>query len=77
MHYWMQKGAAKSKLVMGMPLYGQSFTLTDSSMRDLNAKAQGPGEAGPYTRAGGFLAFYEVSRQLGRDPRQFDERLTR
>lgn len=46
---------------MGMPLYGQSFTLADPAERGLNAKTYGPGEAGEFTRAGGFLAFYEVS----------------
>lgn len=45
---------------MGMPLYGQSFTLADPSENGLNAKSYGPGEAGEFTRAGGFLAFYEV-----------------
>lgn len=45
---------------MGLPLYGQSFSLADSGDRGLNAKSYGPGEAGEFTRAGGFLAFYEV-----------------
>lgn len=43
-----------------MPLYGQSFSLADASEHGLNAKSYGPGEAGEFTRAGGFLAFYEV-----------------
>lgn len=45
---------------MGMPLYGQSFRLEKESEHGLNAKAPGPGEAGPYTRAAGFLAYYEI-----------------
>lgn len=45
---------------MGMPLYGQSFSLADGSTHGLNSKSYGPGEAGEFTRAGGFLAFYEV-----------------
>lgn len=43
-----------------MPLYGQSFTLSDTRNIGLNARAPGPGEAGEYTRAAGFLAYYEV-----------------
>lgn len=43
-----------------MPLYGQSFSLADATNHELNSKSYGPGEAGEYTRAGGFLAFYEV-----------------
>lgn len=56
----MEKGAPPRKLVMGMPLYGQSFTLSDAKNNGLNARAPGPGTAGEYTRAAGFLAYYEV-----------------
>ena len=44
-----------------MPMYGQSFSLADASEHGLNAKTYGPGQAGEFTRAGGFLAYYEVS----------------
>lgn len=49
---------------MGMPFYGQSFTLADPNKHGLNAPATGPGEAGEQTRAAGFLAYYEVSQVL-------------
>lgn len=62
MHYWMEKGASRKKLVLGMPMYGQSFALADTTQRGLNAQAYGPGEAGEFTRAGGFLAYYEVGQ---------------
>lgn len=45
----------------GIPLYGQSFTLSDSSNNGLNAESTGRGESGEFTKAGGFLAYYEVS----------------
>ena len=39
MNYWASQGADKSKLVMGMPMYGQSFTLDDRSINRLNSPA--------------------------------------
>ena len=67
----MQKGAPANKLIMGMPMYGQTFTLgaeEDSPQTlsignedtGLNAPASTGGEAGEYTRAKGFLSYYEV-----------------
>jgi chitinase len=41
MHYWIEKGADPRKLVMGMPTYGQSFTLEKDSNNGLNAVAPG------------------------------------
>ncbi|KAK0072744.1 hypothetical protein PV326_014149, partial [Microctonus aethiopoides] len=64
MRYWIEKGAAPSKLVMGVPLYGQSFTLANSTINNLQSTAFGPGKAGTYTRLGGFLSFYEVRTQF-------------
>lgn len=49
-----------------MPLYGQSFSLADAGKRGLNEKSYGPGEAGEFTRAGGFLAFYEICERVKR-----------
>ncbi|KAF5303798.1 hypothetical protein FQR65_LT08134 [Abscondita terminalis] len=66
MHYWIELGASPSKLVMGMPFYGQSFSLADASNNGLNEKSYGPGEAGDFTRAGGFLAFYEICERVKR-----------
>lgn len=60
MHYWMQQGADPKKLVMGMPMYGQSFSLADNSNNGLNAPTYGGGEAGEETRARGFLSYYEI-----------------
>lgn len=60
-NYWIELGAPPRKLVMGAPLYGQSFSLAERNQRGLNAPTYGGGEAGEATRARGFLAYYEVS----------------
>lgn len=61
LNYWMELGADPSKIIMGIPMYGQSFTLANPKENGLNAKARGPGQAGEFTRQGGFLAYYEVN----------------
>ncbi|KAJ7333003.1 hypothetical protein JRQ81_015183 [Phrynocephalus forsythii] len=57
--YWISKGARADKLVLGIPLYGKTFTLS-SSQTGVNAPASGAGTAGPYTREAGLLAYYEI-----------------
>ena len=52
---------------MGMPLYGQSFTLNDKKVHGLNAPARQKGRAGDYTRAPGFLAYYEICHNIKKE----------
>ena len=63
-HYWLESGAPAGKLVMGMPLYGQSFTLDSAKNNGLNAPARQKGQAGEYTKAAGFLAYYEICEKV-------------
>ncbi|KAK2497789.1 hypothetical protein MC885_017827, partial [Smutsia gigantea] len=56
---WLQKGAPASKLILGMPTYGRSFTLA-SSDSGVGAPATGPGAPGPFTKEAGVLSYYEV-----------------
>lgn len=46
---------------MGIPFYGQSFSLVEGVGTGLGAEAYAGGEAGDETRARGFLSFYEVN----------------
>ena len=64
LHYWLESGAPAAKLVMGIPLYGQSFTLNSPADNKLNAAARSGGAAGPATRAKGFLAYHEICRKV-------------
>lgn len=49
MNYWLSLGAPANKLVMGLPTYGQSFTLENVKNNGLNAISTGPGKAGYVT----------------------------
>uniref|UniRef100_K1PN75 Chitotriosidase-1 n=1 Tax=Magallana gigas TaxID=29159 RepID=K1PN75_MAGGI len=63
-NYWISLGAPPHKLVLGLGLYGRSFTLSSSSNTFIGAPAAGAGSAGPYTGEAGLLAFYEVCYNL-------------
>lgn len=61
--HWKAAGAPAKKLIVGIPLYGQSFTLADSKQKGLNAPTSGPGSAGQFTRQAGVLSYYEICGQ--------------
>ncbi|CAG7835000.1 unnamed protein product [Allacma fusca] len=68
---WMRLGAPKEKLVIGMPTYGRSFTLSDPKNFSVNVATKGGGVAGVYTREGGFLAYYEICEILRTNKAQY------
>lgn len=61
---WVKLGAPKEKLIIGMPTYGRSFTLSNSANFRVHSPANGGGKAGEYTKESGFLAYYEVLSNL-------------
>uniref|UniRef100_A0A182U402 GH18 domain-containing protein n=1 Tax=Anopheles melas TaxID=34690 RepID=A0A182U402_9DIPT len=60
-NYWLSQGAPASKLVLGVPAYGRTFTLANSAVNGLRAPAEGPGRPGPYTSQYGYIAYHENS----------------
>lgn len=61
---WVKMGAPKDKLIIGMPTYGRSFTLSNTERYKVNSPASGGGKAGEYTKESGFLAYYEICELL-------------
>ncbi len=52
-------GIPKSKLHLGIPLYGQTFRLSTSDS-SYGAPASGPAIPGQFTLQAGMLAFFEI-----------------
>ncbi|XP_078604331.1 uncharacterized protein LOC144878045 isoform X1 [Branchiostoma floridae x Branchiostoma japonicum] len=61
---WIREGATPSKLVLGIPLYGNSFQLLSNQSTELGAPVKGLGRGQPYTMQDGFLAYYEICELL-------------
>ncbi|UYV62805.1 Cht9 [Cordylochernes scorpioides] len=65
-NYWLAMGAPRDKLVLGMGLYGRSFTLQRAEDNGVGASAPQRGRAGPYTREPGSLGYNEICEEQSR-----------
>ncbi|XP_062559639.1 acidic mammalian chitinase-like isoform X1 [Armigeres subalbatus] len=61
---WLDDGLDASKLVMGVPAYGHTFTLASASSNGVGARTVGAGTAGPYTLEAGLLSYLEICERL-------------
>lgn len=65
MEYLVAHGAPREKLLVGVPFYGQTFSLARQDNKyDQGVPAAGPGEAGEYTKQPGMLAYYEICSRI-------------
>ena len=60
----VSQGVPKGKLHIGIPLYGQSFTLKSTSSNQLGAPTRGGGEPGEFTLQRGMLAYHEICSKV-------------
>jgi len=63
-NYWMQLGAPSNKIVMGIPLYGRTFRLSNAGQNAIGAPSTGPGKAGKYSGAPGSMGYNELCDEL-------------
>jgi len=57
---WINAGASRDKILVGVPFYGHSYTLSNDGQNWVGAPASGPGTAGQYSQSAGMLEYYEV-----------------
>ncbi|KAF2880907.1 hypothetical protein ILUMI_25265 [Ignelater luminosus] len=63
---WIENGAEPEKLVLGVGVYGRSFTLDNAENNGINAPANQPGRPGPYTNEPGMIGYNEICElQMG------------
>ena len=63
MKYWLSQGAPKSKLIVGIPTYGQSWTLS-STYTNIGSAASGAGSQGSIAQQTGMLSYQEICLDL-------------
>ncbi|KAB0801555.1 hypothetical protein PPYR_05909 [Photinus pyralis] len=61
---WIASGAPSSKLVMGIPVYGRTYTLANSQVNGIGVPAPHPGTPGPFTQEEGTIGYNEICLQL-------------
>jgi chitinase len=59
-HYWISQGAPRDKIILGMPAYGNSFSLIDPTINGINSPSNGPGAAGNLLNQTGYLGYNEI-----------------
>ncbi|XP_037776380.1 endochitinase-like [Penaeus monodon] len=70
---WLDYGCPREKLVLGVPFYGRTYTLLDPANNTMGSAISGRGLPAPFTRAEGFMAYFEICRYLIDDPEWIQE----
>lgn len=62
----LREGVERAKVILGIPFYGQSFTLQEPGSRLIGEgfPTRGPGKPGEITRQPGMLAYYEICDRI-------------
>ncbi|CAH0385942.1 unnamed protein product [Bemisia tabaci] len=58
--YLLNAGVYPQAVVLGMPLYGKGYTLTNPNHHTVNCPAVGPSQPGTVTQSNGTMAFFEI-----------------
>uniref|UniRef100_A0A182NFJ2 chitinase n=1 Tax=Anopheles dirus TaxID=7168 RepID=A0A182NFJ2_9DIPT len=62
--HWMKNGCPASKIVLGVPLFGRTYTLEKEDVNGLAAPITGAGNPGPHTNEGGYRGYFEICSEM-------------
>ena len=67
MQLLVKMGASKEKLILGVPFYGQTFTLAQNRkdiVQGYGSQSSGPGEPGEFTNQPGMMSYNEICYKI-------------
>ncbi|XP_035903880.1 endochitinase-like isoform X1 [Anopheles stephensi] len=70
--HWIKGGCPANKIVLGVPLFGRTYTLENSEQHGLAAPITGPGNPGPYTTEAGYRGYFEICDEMKQSPWTID-----
>ncbi|CAI7873853.1 unnamed protein product [Closterium sp. NIES-54] len=59
---WVSRGLAPSKAMLGLAMYGRTWTLASASSTGVGAAATGPGQPGSISQEAGVLFYREIDQ---------------
>lgn len=62
--HWIKGGCPARKIVLGVPLFGRTYTLANSEEHGLAAPTTGPGLPGPQTKDAGYRGYFEICTEM-------------
>lgn len=61
---WLSKGCPATKILLGVPFLGRTYTLRNSQQNSLGSPISGPGQKGTHTYTEGYLGYFEICQQV-------------
>uniref|UniRef100_A0A2M4DKM4 chitinase n=1 Tax=Anopheles darlingi TaxID=43151 RepID=A0A2M4DKM4_ANODA len=61
---WLSHGCRANQIVVGLPVYGRSYTLSSATETSPGSSVSGPGPKGPFTNDPGLLGYFEICEKL-------------
>lgn len=59
-NYFIAQGFPSEKLILGIPFYGRTYNLSNTTSHEIGSPSNGSGPLGPFTNTYGFLGYNEL-----------------